>query len=102
MFLTIIDADTWAPNIYFDEMEEHITKNWEKRHTFIYQPPQMFSRNHMDVPMMVRAYDLLHGTMHFTNLQSLFGITFPLSNYSMSFRLIKRIGFWDTCADAIG
>lgn len=26
----------------------------------------------------------------------------PLSNYSLSFNLIKRIGFWDTCPDAIG
>lgn len=30
------------------------------------------------------------------------GITFPLSNYTLSYNLIKRIGFWDTCPDAIG
>ena len=35
-------------------------------------------------------------------MPSLFGIAFPLSNYSLSYNLIKRIGFWDTCEDAIG
>ena len=29
-------------------------------------------------------------------------MSFPLSNYTLSYNLIKRIGFWDTCADAIG
>ena len=47
VFLTILDADSWAPNIYFDLMEEHIIKNYEKRHIFIYQPPQIFTRNNM-------------------------------------------------------
>jgi hypothetical protein len=29
-------------------------------------------------------------------------LIFPISNYSISYSLIKRIGYWDTCADAIG
>lgn len=29
-------------------------------------------------------------------------ITFPLSNYTANYSLFRRIGFWDTCADAIG
>lgn len=45
---------------------------------------------------------MMHSAMHYGNLQSLFDITFSLSNYTLSFNLIKRIGFWDTCADAIG
>ena len=28
VFLTILDADSWAPNLYFDVMEEHIIKNF--------------------------------------------------------------------------
>jgi hypothetical protein len=40
--------------------------------------------------------------MHHSNLISVFDASFPLSNYSLSFNLIKRIGFWDTCSDAIG
>ena len=51
---------------------------------------------------MTRTYDLIHGGMHNNNLFSLFKVSFSLSNYSLSFNLIKRIGWWDTCADAIG
>lgn len=29
-------------------------------------------------------------------------ITFPLSNYTGSYELFRKIGFWDTCSDAIG
>jgi hypothetical protein len=47
LFLTIIDVDSWAPDVYFDEVEDHIRDNWEERHVFIYQPPQVFTRNHL-------------------------------------------------------
>jgi hypothetical protein len=40
--------------------------------------------------------------MHYSNLESAFNIGFPLSNYTLSFNLIKKVGFWDTCPDAIG
>ena len=102
MFLTILDADSWAPNIYFDLVEEHIIKNYEKRHTCIYQPPQIFTRNNLDVPVITRVYDMMHSFAHCSNLFSIFGLTFPLSNYTLIYTLVKNIGFWDTCADAIG
>lgn len=28
LFLTIIDVDSWAPDVYFDEVEDHIVANW--------------------------------------------------------------------------
>lgn len=102
LFLTIIDVDSWAPNVYFDEMEDHIHQNWEKRHIYIYQPPQMFTRNHLEVPMISRVYDYMHSSLHAANLFSFTGITFPLSNYSLSLYLAKRMGFWDTVEEAIG
>jgi hypothetical protein len=41
--------------------------------------------------------------MHHSNLLSVFDAAgYPLSNYTLSFALIKKIGFWDTCPDAIG
>lgn len=33
---------------------------------------------------------------------SIFNLGNPLSNYSLSYNLAKKIGFWDTCYDAIG
>jgi hypothetical protein len=40
--------------------------------------------------------------MHSNNTFSVFNVTYPLSNYSLHFSLAKKIGWWDTCADAIG
>lgn len=37
-----------------------------------------------------------------SNLMSCLDIHVPLSNYTLSYNLAKRIGYWDTCADAIG
>lgn len=28
VFLTILDADSWAPDIYFDILEEELIKNY--------------------------------------------------------------------------
>lgn len=30
--LTIMDADSWAPNIYFDVIDEKIRSEYEDRH----------------------------------------------------------------------
>jgi len=56
----------------------------------------------MDVPIFTRVYDIMHSYVHCSNLFSFAGLSFPLSNYTLSYKLIKSIGFWDTCADAIG
>ena len=47
-------------------------------------------------------YDILHSFAHASNSYSCFDLTYPLSNYSVSYNLMKRIGYWDTCPDAIG
>lgn len=100
--VTIIDADSWVPGIYMDEMEDHLSKYYGDKHKFIYQPNQIFTRNNLEVPIFTRVYDIMHSCMHHSNLLSAFDVTYPLSNYTMSYSLLKRIGFWDTCADAIG
>jgi len=86
------------------EVEDHIFKdeNYIKRHKIIYQPDQIFTRNHLDVPIFTRTYDQVHSCMHHSNLISAFDASFPLSNYTISFNMVKNMGFWDTCPDAIG
>jgi hypothetical protein len=54
------------------------------------------------VPIVTRCCDLAHCFAHCGNLYSIFNFSFALSNYTLSYSLVKRIGFWDTCADAIG
>ena len=102
--LTIIDADSWVPEVYIRLIDEHLDtpEKLEQREKYIYQSNQIFTRNHLDVPIFTRVYDQVHGGMHSNNTFSIFDVTYPLSNYSLHFTLAKRIGWWDTCADAIG
>jgi hypothetical protein len=104
ILLTIIDADSWVPEVYIREVEDHLFEPYhlKQRERYIYQSNQIFTRNHLDVPVVTRTYDQVHGGMHNNNTLSIFNITFPLSNYSLHFTLAKKIGWWDTCADAIG
>lgn len=91
-----MDADSWAPNAYFNEVEDHIYKNFEDRKNFIYQPTQIFSRNNMDVPVFVRTYDDMFASFHAASVAACCGPTFSFSNYTLSYDLVKKIGFWDT------
>lgn len=104
MVLTIIDADSWVPEIYIRELDDHLSQpqHLAERERYIYQSNQIFTRNHLDVPIFTRTYDQVHGSMHSNNTFSVFNVTFPLSNYSLHFSLAKNIGWWDTCPDAIG
>ena len=62
----------------------------------------MFAKNHYDVPIFTRIMDDNSGFVNFVNSTSVFGTGFPLSNYVISFKTIKEIGYWDTIPDAIG
>jgi len=96
VFVTVMDADSWAPNAYFNEVEDHIYSNIESRHLCIYQPMQIHSRNNMDVPIFVRTYEDMYAGLHASSLGAFTGPTYAFSNYTMSYSLLKRIGFWDT------
>ena len=67
----------------------------------IFCAPQIYTRNNLDVPIANRVYDIMHSFVHLSNLQAVW-FSFPLSNYSLSYSLVKRIDFWDTNSDAIG
>ena len=43
----------------------------------------------------------MHSSVHLSTMVA-FYFSLPLSNYSISYSLIERIGFWDTNPDAIG
>jgi hypothetical protein len=96
VFVTVVDADSWAPNCYFNEVENHLYDNYDSRHSFIYQPTQIYTRNNMEVPIIVRTYDDMYSSLHASNQISCSGVTFSFSNYTLSYALVKKIGFWDT------
>lgn len=98
--VTVIDADSWAPNKYFIEVNRHIRRHPEDRHQTIFSPPQIFTRNNTEVPIFTRVYDVMNTFLHLSNLAS-WEFSFPFSNYTLSLELIKSVGYWDTCPDAI-
>lgn len=85
VMLTIIDADSWVPQQYINEVDAHLSSMEEEKYKTIFEPCQMFTRNHLYVPAMNRTYDISHGMVQFSNLFSLFRTSFPLSNYSLSY-----------------
>jgi len=102
MFFTIIDADTIIPNLYIDELERKIKQEYTDRFNRFYVCPQLYFYNDNEATFMVRTMDNYHSMAHLHQLANPFGIMMPLSNYTLSYDLVKRIGYWDTCADAIG
>lgn len=44
----------------------------------------------------------MYSSMHASSLVSLSGISFSLSNYTLSYSLAKKIEFWDIVEGAIG
>ena len=62
----------------------------------------IYQTDHMEVPIISRTYDQSRSAINYNNASSFTDIAASLSNYTLSFNLIKKIGFWDTCADAIG
>lgn len=45
----------------------------------------------------MRIMDNLNSALHCTNLYSCFGYTLAVSNYTVSYRTLEKIGFWDKC-----
>lgn len=80
-----------------DQVETEIESNYEKRHNFIFQPPQYFTKNEKEVAFFVRIMDNLMSIMHCSNLFSICGYTLGVSNYTVSYRILERVDFWDTC-----
>jgi hypothetical protein len=50
----------------------------------------------MEVPIFIRTYDDMFAAFHAGSISACCGPVFPLSNYTMSYSLIQRVGFWDT------
>lgn len=102
MFFVIQDADSILHKYYIEEINEHILKNYDTRYRRLFVGPQLFFYNDSEANVFVRVMDNLHSYGHLGQTLNMYGTFMPLSNYCLSYNLIKRTGYWDTCADAIG
>jgi hypothetical protein len=97
-----MDADSWAPEGYIHEVDAKIAEKKDPELEYVFHPWQIFTRNVKEVPVLNKLYCQNTSMSQVSLLSSPIDATFPLSNYTLPYRLIKNVGFWDTCADAIG
>jgi hypothetical protein len=66
--VTVLDADSWAPNEYFRELNKKIRNNPEDRYRSFFTAPQIYTRNNFDVPVVNRVYDIMHSFAHLASM----------------------------------
>lgn len=99
--MTIMDADALVPFEYVQQLES-VSNAATNAIGHIYAAPVLFEQDSSAVPGIVRATDYMWSALAAQNLNSWFGVGFPISNYSLSLKLAHDIGYWDTWPDAIG
>jgi cellulose synthase/poly-beta-1,6-N-acetylglucosamine synthase-like glycosyltransferase len=102
VYVTVVDCDSLAPKEYIDEVNARIYKNPEKSLKTTFCPVQIFTRNNMEVPLLVRAFDNFHSLAHWhSGFIPGAGFALPLSNFTISYVALKSNGFLDTYPEAI-
>jgi hypothetical protein len=97
-----IDSDNLMPQAYFEEMEAFLGNNDWNIHRFMFGANQMYSINSADVPMVNRATDFMLGSIIFMWSGNLTHTQAVMSNYSLSYKSFKEMGFFDMHPDSTG
>jgi hypothetical protein len=99
--VTVIDCDTRIDRRYFLELER-LAAAVPDAHSAVFAAPTFFESNRYDVPTFVRAMDDLWCLGAAANIFSNSALGFPISNYSLSLRMLDEMGYWDVDYDAVG
>lgn len=95
--LTILDADAEVCEKYVTELDKIANMR------DIFAAPILFDMNTESTPFIVCVNDYMWAAMAIQNMSPFAGVVgFPMSAYSMSVNLVRRVQFWDTHPDAIG
>mmetsp|Transcript_15463 Transcript_15463/g.43281 ORF Transcript_15463/g.43281 Transcript_15463/m.43281 type:complete len:541 (-) Transcript_15463:9-1631(-) len=98
--VTKIDADAEVPKLYIDLLDQGLQAATDP-HLLVFASPVLFERNCYDVPDATRVMDFMWSAMSTQNLAGSDGVGFPVSNYSVSLKLLQDIDFLDTNSYAI-
>lgn len=102
VFLTIQDADSWAPCEYIGFVEKEIASLYSERNNLVFVPSQIFGRNRLEVSPLIRVVDDMHAYAHLSNLVTAAQLSFPFANYTFSYEFIVKVGLFDVSSDAMG
>ena len=88
--LTILDADAEVCEKYVTELDKIANMR------DIFAAPILFDMNTDTTPFMVCVNDFMWAAMAIQNMNPITGVVgFPMSAYSMSLNLVRRVQFWD-------
>ncbi len=92
--VTSCDADSIIHPAYFAELTRQFVAD-ERRHERIWQAPFRFNNNIWRSPAPIRLLGFLNNMVQVSELANPLAVNMPLSTYSLSFRLLDDVGYWD-------
>ncbi|MBI4059052.1 glycosyltransferase family 2 protein [Candidatus Microgenomates bacterium] len=93
--VTSCDADTNFHALYFASLTYHFAVNPEHYVRF-WQSPIFWYNNLAQVPFPIRIVGVIGHAIHLASLQEPTKLIFNYSCYSLSFKLVRQVGYWHT------
>jgi hypothetical protein len=98
---TSVDCDNWLPEAYFEELECFLSRHDWKMERYMFSPNQIYAMNTQSLPLLNKLADGLLGMGQFVWSRTLTNVQPVVSSFSLSFSTMKRIDFFDACADGM-
>lgn len=92
--ITSCDSDTCFHPKYFSALSYYFSLN-PKRYLRFWQTPIFWYNNLDKVPAPIRIVGTIGNIIHIANLQEPDKLLFNYSTYSLSFKLLDEVGYWD-------
>jgi cellulose synthase/poly-beta-1,6-N-acetylglucosamine synthase-like glycosyltransferase len=92
--ITSCDADSVLDKDYFRELTREFLTTSQPENA-IWQTPIFFDHNIWLVPASVRLMTFITNAVQVSELSMEPRLIFPLSTYSLSFKLVVDVGYWD-------
>ena len=93
--VTSCDADAKFHPKYFSLFTYHFTKTPDRYYRF-WQSPIFWYNNLDKVPNLIRVVGIMGNIIHVSQLQDPDRMFFNYSTYSLSFKMLHEVGYWDT------
>jgi hypothetical protein len=101
VMFTSVDSDSWLPEAYLEELEYFLSQHGWEMERYMFSPNQTYAMNRGNIPLLNKLADCLLGMGQFAWCRTLTNIQPVVGNYSLSYSTMKKIGFFDGCADGI-
>lgn len=95
LIITTCDADARFNQNYFAALTYEFAKTKNRFLTF-WQAPIFWHNNLYQVPAPVRIIGVISSIIYLSHLQDPDGLFFNHSTYSISYKLLDEVGYWDT------